>query len=118
MLQEITRATAAKIKNPVFRDYANMYLNIYDNFVGQVETFGLPFHKAQDHMKETEEIRAQLADMNVLNRCEGASLVYMIAQNLAQGFVQKVGRAVGAADGLASLFAVAGLHLVADGKFT
>ena len=76
MLQEITRATAAKIKNPVFRDYANMYLNIYDNFAEQVEQFGLPFHKAQDHMKETEEIRAQLADMQILNRCEGASLVY------------------------------------------
>ena len=76
MLQEITRATAAKIKNPVFRDYANMYLNIYDNFVEQVEQFGLPFHKDPDHMKETQELREYLAETPVLNRCEGASLVY------------------------------------------
>ncbi len=76
MIQEITRATAAKIKNPVFRDYAHMYLDIYDGFVKDVETFGLPFHKENDHERETKELRDQLAEMNILSRCEGASLVY------------------------------------------
>lgn len=43
MLQEITRENVSQIKNPVFRDYANMYLDIYDGFVEEVEKFGQEF---------------------------------------------------------------------------
>ena len=45
MLQEITRDTLGLIREPVFRDYARMYLDIYDGFIRQVETFGLPFEE-------------------------------------------------------------------------
>ena len=43
MLEEITRDTLPFIREPVFRDYARMYLEIYENFLEQVEGFGLPF---------------------------------------------------------------------------
>ena len=51
MLQEITRDSLAEIRNPLFREYAEMYLDIYDNFIEQVEAFGVPFRRARDPKK-------------------------------------------------------------------
>lgn len=76
MIQEITRAQAANIKNPVFRYYANMYLDIYDDFIKAVESLGLPFDKAEEQAEETYRLIAELKKLGILSRCEDASLVY------------------------------------------
>ena len=56
MLQEITRDTLGLIREPVFRDYARMYLEIYEGFLTQVESFGLPFEARGAHREETEAL--------------------------------------------------------------
>ena len=77
MLQEITRDSLRLIREPVFRDYARMYLDIYDGFIGQVETFGLPFEERAAAQAETEALLRELkARPEIASRCEDASLVY------------------------------------------
>lgn len=76
MLQEITRENVKEIKNPVFRNYANMYLDIYDGFVEEVEKFGLPFHRDPAQKIESAEILKELKDRGIASRCSDASLVY------------------------------------------
>lgn len=78
MLQEITRETLAGIREPVFRDYARMYRDIYDGFLEQVASFGLPFetHGAA-RRAETAELPEELKRRGDIEaRCEDASLVY------------------------------------------
>lgn len=74
MIQEMTRARAAQIKDPVFREYAHMYLDIYDDFTAQAERMGLPFCKEQE--AGSKELREELRKMGISSRCDGASLVY------------------------------------------
>ena len=77
MLCEITRETLSSIREPVFRDYARMYLEIYEGFLRQVEGFGLPFETRDAHRAETEELLRELRAMpEIQARCENASLVY------------------------------------------
>lgn len=76
MIQEITRTNVAQIKNPVFREYANLYLGIYDGFTQEVEKFGLPFHKDPANAAETASLLAELKEKGVVSRCDDASLVY------------------------------------------
>ena len=58
MLQEITRTNLTQIKNPVFRKYAAMYLDIYDSFQQEVESFGLSFHRDREDEQETAALLA------------------------------------------------------------
>jgi len=60
------------IKNPVYREYAMRYQQIYDDFMANVEEFGLPF--AQNREAEIQALRTQLDAMGVISRNEGASL--------------------------------------------
>ena len=77
MVQEITRETLPYLRNPVFREYAAMYLDIYDGFVHDVEELGLPFHRDPADLEQTKALREQLkAIPEIYSRCEGASLVY------------------------------------------
>ncbi len=76
MIQEITRKLATRIKNPVFRDYANMYLDIYEDFIFQSEHIGLPFHKNLNQAEESRKLIQELKSLGVTIRCNGASLVY------------------------------------------
>ncbi len=77
MLQEITHETLRFLRNPVFRDYAEMYLSIYDGFMEQVRQFGLPFSEEDAGRQETEELLAELRKTaEVRFRCEDASVVY------------------------------------------
>ena len=77
MLQEITRDTLSLIREPVFRDYARMYLEIYEGFLKQVERFGLPFEERDAVRSETESLLRELkARPEIEARCEDASLVY------------------------------------------
>ena len=43
MAIQLNRETIGKVKNPVFRACTAQYLDVYDDFVRQVEQFGLPF---------------------------------------------------------------------------
>lgn len=77
MLQEITRETLSSIREPVFRGYARMYLEIYEGFLKQVEGFGLPFEERAAARTETETLLRELkARPEMTARCEDASLVY------------------------------------------
>ena len=77
MLQEITRETLPFVREPVFREYARMYLEIYEGFLRQVEQFGLPFEKPGAARQETEALLKKLkAQPEIRARCEDASLVY------------------------------------------
>ena len=60
MLQEISRDTLSLIREPVFRDYARMYLEIYEGFLEQVESFGLPFEARDAARAETESLLREL----------------------------------------------------------
>lgn len=77
MLEEITRDTLPFIREPVFRNYAGMYLEIYENFLEQVEGFGLPFAPRDAARAETEALLRELkARPEIEARCVDASLVY------------------------------------------
>ena len=76
MLEEITRETLRSVHNPVFRDYAEMYLGIYENFIEQVEQFGLPFDDGTSSLEAARERERLKAVPEITARCEGASLVY------------------------------------------
>jgi len=41
MILDVTKSTLNEIKNPALRDYANIYVQIYDNFMEQVQAMGL-----------------------------------------------------------------------------
>lgn len=77
MLEEITRESLSSIRNPAFRRYAQMYVEIYENFLEQVAQFGLSFDKdplAEDRIREARAALAALSEIS--SRCDGASFVY------------------------------------------
>ncbi|MBR2529069.1 MAG: radical SAM protein [Blautia sp.] len=77
MPEEITRSNISRIRNPVFRGYAGMYLDIYEDFLGQVSSFGLPFDTASSLEAQIQGERAALKTMSeVTARSEDASFVY------------------------------------------
>ncbi len=61
------------VRNPAFRQYAENCLAVYDDFVRQVEQFGLPF--APEREAELRSAREKLPCCGVKARNEGASLV-------------------------------------------
>ena len=77
MLEEITRESLRSIRNPAFRRYAQMYVEIYKNFLEQVAQFGLPFDRDPSQETQTGEARKALAAIpEITSRCDGASFVY------------------------------------------
>ncbi|MEN6410628.1 MAG: radical SAM protein [Anaerolineaceae bacterium] len=59
MIQEINERTLASIQNPVFRDYARQYVNIYQDFLSQVSAMGIelaPEEDAQIYQEETQRM--------------------------------------------------------------
>ena len=62
------------VRNPAFRQYAENCLAVYDDFVCQVEQFGLPFAKARE--EELRAARESLAGLGVKSCNEGAALVW------------------------------------------
>lgn len=77
MLQEITRDTLAAVREPIFRDYAAMYLDIYEGFLKQVEGFGLPFEPPRCEQAESAALVEEIKALpEITARSEDASLVY------------------------------------------
>lgn len=74
MARRLNRDSLNAVRNPAFRTYAEKYLEVYDDFIRQVEQFGLPF--AENHEAELEEARRALSAYPLTIRNEGASLVY------------------------------------------
>ena len=73
MATQLNRENIGIVKNPVFRTYAENYLDVYDDFVSQVDQFGLPFAPTRE--KELQEERNLLRSYQVTERNNGASLV-------------------------------------------
>lgn len=71
MLQQITQQVFNDIANPVFRDNAQIYLDIESSFKAQVESFGLGFDTAI-HQAITDDLVKQLEEkgMTVANDCK------------------------------------------------
>ena len=61
------------VRNPAFRQYAENCLAVYDDFVRQVEQFGLPF--APEREGELRTAREKLLGLGVKSCNEGAALV-------------------------------------------
>ena len=62
------------VRNPAFRQYAENCLAVYDDFVRQVEQFGLPF--APQREAELQAERERLSSLGVKSCNEGAALVW------------------------------------------
>ena len=62
------------IRNPAFRQYAENSLAVYDDFVRQVEQFGLPFAPRRE--AELQAARERLSALGVKRCNEGAALVW------------------------------------------
>ena len=62
------------VRNPAFRQYAENGLAVYDDFIRQVEQFGLPF--AEEREEELRAARESLSTLGVKSCNEGAVLVW------------------------------------------
>ena len=92
MLQEITRENIGRIREPVFREYAEMYLGIAEGFREQVEQFGLPFHSDSADAQETKKLIARLKERPEISaRCDDASFVYNWISSACEACKQGVG---------------------------
>ena len=77
MPEEVTRDNLHLIRNPVFREYAQMYLDIYEDFLSQASSFGLPFDTDSSLEEEIRKERSALGSKpEIMARCDGASFVY------------------------------------------
>lgn len=74
MIQEINTQSLASIQNPVFRDYARQYVDIYQNFLSQVKAMGIelaPEEDARAYWTETQ----RLAESGAVLRNDTKSVV-------------------------------------------
>lgn len=92
MLQTITRDNLRLIKEPVFKRYAGMYLDIFDNFINQVEQFGLPFDRDGAYVAEAAKLTEELRAMpGIIVRCDDASFVYKRISTACEACKEGVG---------------------------
>lgn len=73
MITEITRENHSAIKNPVFSRYAEMYLQIYDNFLEQIAATGLAIDE-HDYSEEIEAKKEALRRKGAVVRNGGRSV--------------------------------------------
>ena len=76
MLEPITSETLAHVRTPEMRDYARIYLDVYQQFARDVEQFGLPFARQDPNRTEAQALRCSLPQKGVQVRSGGASLVW------------------------------------------
>lgn len=74
MLEPITSETLAHVRTPEMRDYARIYLDVYQQFARDVEQFGLPFARQDPNRTEAQALRCSLPQKGVQVRSGGASL--------------------------------------------
>lgn len=99
MLTAINKANLSTLKNVRFRDYEKLYLDIQEQFYGQVEAFGLPFDR-----ENSESCRMETAKIvEELNTC-GKVDFYNDAKSLCLGNKSTACKACAKGIGTATLF--------------
>ncbi|MBE0409589.1 MAG: radical SAM protein, partial [Anaerolineales bacterium] len=73
MITEIRRDNLTSIRNSDFQAYANIYLDIYDNFIDQIEGTGIELDP-HDYTQEAGEKIKQLVHKGAQLRNDGKSL--------------------------------------------
>lgn len=73
MITEINETTLASIQNPAFRSYAGRYVEIYQDFIGQVRQMGMDFTD-EDHSQQVRERIAALGKKGAVVRNDGKSV--------------------------------------------
>ena len=56
MILDITKSTLAEIKNPVLREYASIYVQIYQDFMDQVRSMGLEVEAEDTNAQVTQKM--------------------------------------------------------------
>jgi pyruvate formate-lyase activating enzyme-like uncharacterized protein len=74
VIVDITEETLNRIQNPVFASYAAMYLQIYSDFMGQVQATGIEIED-QEYSAEREEALKRLESKGASFRNDGRSIV-------------------------------------------
>ena len=73
MIVDISKDNLSKIQNPVFSEYASIYLDIYSDFLQQMKSSGIQVDD-QDHEQETIDISARLQEKGAEFRNDGRSI--------------------------------------------
>ena len=73
MILDITETTLNEIKNPVLREYANTYVDIYKDFMDQVKAMGLEI-ETQEPTVEVAQIAADLRKKGAVVRNNDKSI--------------------------------------------
>lgn len=73
MIRAVNQETLAEIKNPAFAAYALMYVNIYKNFMGQIEQLGLEVEPADDR-PQVQALMERLRQTGATFRNEAKSI--------------------------------------------
>ena len=56
MILDVTRSTLPEVKNPVLQEYANIYVRIYDDFMGQIQAMGLEIEAEDTNVAAVQKI--------------------------------------------------------------
>ena len=56
MILHVTKSTLAEIENPVLREYASIYVQIYQDFMDQVRSMGLEVEAEDTNAQVTQKM--------------------------------------------------------------
>lgn len=73
MIREINRRTLAEIQNIAFSNYASRYIDVYDDFMKQVEGTGLEISQ-DDHLDQVAALYSRLEEKGAILRNDGKSI--------------------------------------------
>jgi len=73
MIREINRHTLAEIQNIAFSNYASKYLDVYDDFMKQVEGTGLEISQ-DDHLDQVAALYSRLEEKGAILRNDEKSI--------------------------------------------
>lgn len=73
MIKEINDQNISQLKNPAFAKYARIYINIYHNFIEQIQTTGMEFD--ENLQGETLEKLARIREKQAIFRNSDKSIV-------------------------------------------
>ncbi|MGI6551613.1 MAG: hypothetical protein ACOX37_00485 [Bacillota bacterium] len=91
MIIEITQRTWSNIKNPYFSAYARMYLDIYENFLRQVEESGVEIDSRSCVAQTKEKIR-KLKKMGAKGENDDKSIYWRRISPACEGLPQRSGQ--------------------------
>ena len=83
MILDVTKSTLNEIKNPALRDYANIYVQIYGNFMEQVQALGLQIEAEDSGAVATQKIGALRKKGAVVRNSDNSIYVNRISPSCA-----------------------------------